>query len=579
MLQLFLRLDCIRLVTIATLFSLCVSVVYAQSSQIPLKRDPHQGRGMVITTHGVVGASQTLAAAAGAKILEQGGNAIDAAIAANAVMGLVEPESNGIGGDLFALVYIAKEGRLYALNASGWSPKAMTREALLARGHAKMPETGIDSVTVPGAVAGWHALRERFGTLPFKQILAPAIHYAEQGFPVTELISGDWHSTGNLTKISKQRHARDTYLPQGHPLGVGEIFRNPGLAKTYRLIAEHGRDGFYKGATAASILQLMQEENGLMTAEDLAEFQPEWVEPISTTYRGWTVYELPPNTQGIAALMMLNIMEQFPIGQWGHNTAESLHVLIEAKKLAYADMLEQVGDPKGASIPVAQMLSKEYGKRRAAQIQLSKATCGFTPMELKHISSLPGADTIYLNAADKDGNMVSLIQSIFLGFGSGLVAPGAGFVMHNRAGLFTLDPGKTNTVGPRKRPLHTIIPGFMRKGDLKMTFGIMGGWNQAQAHAQFVSNVADHDYNVQSALELPRFSKRTFEGCDLSLEQRVPGDVVERLRKMGHVIELRKPFDSEVGNGQAILRDGRGVLYAGSDPRKDGASIPANPQW
>lgn len=549
----------------------------ANAQSLPLKRDPQQGRAMVITTHGVAAASQTLAAAAGAKVLEQGGNAIDAAIAANAVMGLVEPESNGIGGDLFALVYIAKEDKLYALNASGWSPAAMTRDALRTRGHVQMPESGIDSVTVPGAVAGWHALRERFGKLPFARILAPAIHYAEQGFPVTELIAGDWHS--NLAKLSRQSHSRKVYLPNGNPLKVGEVFRNPDLAASYKRIAAGGRDGFYQGPTAEGILALVKEEGGLMSAADLREFQPEWVEPIATTYRGWTVYEVPPNTQGIAALMMLNILEQFPIGNLGHNSAESLHLLIEAKKLAYADMLEQVGDPKGASIPVSTMISKQYGKTRAAEIDTSKASCRAVPADLAHIASLPGADTIYLTTADSEGNMVSLIQSIYLGFGSGLVAPGTGFVMHNRAGLFTMAEGKTNTVAPRKRPLHTIIPAFMRRGDVKITFGIMGGWNQAQAHAQFVSNVVDHGYNVQSALELPRFTKRTFEGCDVEIERRVPDAVLNRLRDRGHLIQLGDAFDSSVGNGQAILRNGNGVLFAGSDPRKDGAAVPASPSF
>jgi gamma-glutamyltranspeptidase/glutathione hydrolase len=542
---------------------------------LPLKRDPLQGRAMVMTTHGVAAASQTLAAAAGARVLEEGGNAIDAAIAANAVMGLVEPESNGIGGDLFALVYIAKEDRLYALNASGWSPAAMTREALRSRGHVQMPESGIDSVTVPGAVAGWHALRERFGKLSFADILAPAIQYAETGFPVTELIAADWRN--NQSKLSRQSHARKTYLPNGEPLKVGEIFRNPDLAASYRRIAQQGRDGFYKGATAEGMLALMREEDGLMRAEDLSAFQPEWVEPISTTYRGWTVYEVPPNTQGIAALMMLNILETFPMGSLGQNSAESLHLMIEAKKLAYADMLEQVGDPNGATIPVATLLSKQYGKVRAAQIDTAKANCRAVPADLAHIASLPGADTIYLTTADAEGNMVSLIQSIYLGFGSGFVAPGTGFVMHNRAGLFTMTEGKTNTVGPRKRPLHTIIPAFMRKGDVKITFGIMGGWNQAQAHAQFVSQIVDHGYNVQSALELPRFTKRSFDGCDVEIENRVPDAVLNRLRDRGHLIQVGDAFDSAVGNGQAILRDGKGVLYAGSDPRKDGAAVPANP--
>ncbi len=530
---------------------------------------------MVITTHGAVGASQTLAAAAGARILEDGGNAVDAAIAANAVMGLVEPESNGIGGDLFALIYIAKEDRLYALNASGWSPKAMTRQALLARGHATMPETGIDSITVPGAVAGWQAMRDRFGTLPFSRILAPAIRYATDGFPVTELIAADWRNS--VPKLSGQAHAKQLYLPDGAALGVGEIFRNPDLANSYSLIAEHGRDGFYKGPVADGILRLMKEENGLMVADDLAALQPEWVDPISTTYHGWTVYELPPNTQGIAALMMLNILERFPIATLGHNSPETLHLLIEAKKLAYSDMLEQVGDPRLSKIPVATMLSKQYGRARAAEIDTKKADCTVVPADLQHIANLPGADTIYLTTADKDGNMVSLIQSIYLSFGSGLVAPGTGFVMQNRAGLFTMTEGKPNTVAPHKRPLHTIIPAFMRKGDTKIAFGIMGGWNQAQAHVQFVSNIVDHEFNVQWALEAPRFTKPTFEGCDVDMESRIPESAIDALREKGHLVTVGNPFDSKVGNGQAILRNASGVLFAGSDPRKDGSAVPANP--
>lgn len=546
----------------------------SKSQTVPLDDRPaEQARSMVITRNGVVGASQTLAAAAGARILEEGGNAIDAAIAANAVIGLVEPGSCGIGGDLFALVYIAEEDKLYALNASGWSPEAMTAEALRSRGHTKVPELGIDSITVPGAVGGWQALHDRFGTLSLARTLEPAIHYAIEGFPVTELISADWKTAA--TKLSGQAYARDLYLPDGRPPGVGEIFRNPDLARSYRLIAKHGRDGFYKGPTAEAILRLMQEEKGLMTARDLAEYQPEWVEPISTNYRGWTVYETPPNTQGIAALMMLNLLERFPMSELSHNSAESLHLMIEAKKLAYSDMLEQIGDPRHAKVPVATMLSKKYARARASEIDRKRAACAVVPANLEHIASLPGSDTIYLAAADKDGNMVSLIQSVYLAFGSGLVAPGTGFALQNRGGLFTLEPGKANTAGPRKRPLHTIIPAFLRKGDTKIAFGIMGGWNQAQAHAQFVSNIVDHGFNVQWALEAPRFLKVTFEGCDVEMESRIPNSAVEGLRAKGHDVRVVKPFDSKVGNGQAILRNADGVLFAGSDPRKDGSAVPA----
>jgi gamma-glutamyltranspeptidase / glutathione hydrolase len=473
-----------------------------------------QARSMVETKFGIVATSQTLASAAGARILETGGNAIDAAIAANAVLGLVEPMSDGIGGDLFAIIYEAKTGKLYGLNASGWAPTGLTIEALEHQHIEKMPRQGIYSVTVPGAVAGWDMMRTRFGTMPLDRILTPAIYYAENGFPVTEIIADQWQSL--TKKLSANNGAKDTYLPDGRAPKVGEIFRNRDLANSLRLIAAHGRDGFYKGPTAEALIHEAKENGVEWTSADLTDFHPEWVEPISTTYRGWTVTELPPNGQGIAALSMLNMMERFPLGEYGHNSTKALHVMIEAKKLAYSDLLKYVGDPHYSKVPVAELLSKDIAAARAKLISTEHATCSVAPTELAWVTQLPAADTIYMAAIDREGNMVSLIQSNFSGFGSGVVAQGTGFALQNRGGLFSLERGHPNVLLPHKRPLHTIIPAFMQKGGTSIAFGIMGGWNQSQAHAQFVSNVVDFGMNIQGAMEAARFTKPTFDGCDLT---------------------------------------------------------------
>lgn len=537
-----------------------------------------QARSVVMSRYGIVAASQTLAAAAGAKVLEHGGNAVDAAIAANAVLGLVEPTGNGIGGDLFAIVYEAKTGKVYGLNSSGWAASGLTPEFLESKGITKMPTLGIHTVTVPGAVAGWDALHRKFGRMKWAQLFTPAATYAEEGFPLTELIAGP-NGWGSVSILKNNPRAQEVYWPGGKPPKAGDIFRNPLLAKSLRLIADQGRDAFYKGPIAAAILEASREAGGLMTAADLAEFQPEWVEPVSTTYRGWTVYELPPNGQGIAALEMLNIMERFPIREWGHNSARTLHAMIEAKKLAYADMLKYVGDPRFARIPVAEMASKDLAAKRAALIDLNKAACLVTPADLRGIAGTPGADTIYMSAVDAEGNIVSLIQSNYMGFGSGVVPPGAGFMLQNRGALFTLERNHANTLAPRKRPLHTIIPAFMEKDDVKIGFGIMGGWNQSQAHAQFVSNIADHGFNVQWALEAARFTKETFEGCDVQVERRIPAEAVEGLRKLGHDVRVTVPFSGSMGGGQAVMVNGAGVKFGGSDPRKDGAAVPQNPAY
>ena len=536
---------------------------------------PVVGRSVVATKYGIVAASQPLAAGAGVRILERGGNAIDAAIAANATMGLMEPTGNGIGGDLFAIIYIAETGQLIGLNSSGWAPAGMTVDFLASKGIEKMPARGIYSVTVPGVVAGWDALRSRFGTLPFSEILAPAIFYAENGFPLSEVIARSW--AGSLEMLASHPNSKETFLLDGRAPEAGEVFRNPDLAASLRRIADKGRDGYYQGPTAEAILAISKEAGGVFTPEDLSEFEPEWVTPIQTTYRGWTVSEIGPNTQGIAALMMLNLMEQYPLAEYGFHSTEALHVMIEAKKLAYADMLHYVGDPRFSPIPVPRMLDKQHAARRAKLIDPSRAQCAVTPSEFKSVTETAGGDTIYMSVIDKDGNIVSLIQSNYSGFGSGLVPPGAGFMLHNRGALFTLERNRPNTLEPRKRPLHTIIPAFMEKGDVRIGFGIMGGWNQAQAHAQFVANIADYGMNIQEALEAGRFTKGSFEGCDVELEALIPEEVRSGLVQRGHQVEVVPPRTGTFGKGQAVQSNGEGVHFGASEPRADGAAIPEAP--
>ena len=534
-------------------------------------QDRNQGRSMVISRHGIVAAESPLAAQAGVQMLERGGNAVDAAIAANAMMGLVAPMSNGIGGDLFVIVYDAKSGKLYGLNASGWAPAGLTIEFLKKQGFQDMPAQGIQAVTVPGTVDGWQKLLDRFGKKKLSEVLAPAIKAADEGFPVTEWTSGLWGANADFLRGNEA--AARTYLPGNHPPAVGEIFRNPDLARSLRLIAQGGRDAFYKGELAKNIVETSRRHGGTLAEKDFAEYSAEWVDPISTTYRGWTVYELPPNSQGLAALEMLNIMETFPLDKSGLNSATTLHAMIEAKKLAYADLVRYIGDPKFSALPVKQLLSKDFAAARAKQIDPNKANCNVGPATL-----LPGSDTIYLSTVDRDGNMVSLIQSNFDDFGSGVVAEGSGFILHNRGALFSLDSSSPNALAPRKRPLHTIIPAFMENGNTRIAFGIMGGWNQSQAHAQYVSHIVDFNLNIQAAMETARFTKISFQGCDVELENRVPGNVRAELEAKGHVVRLHNGFSNRFGGGQAVMRDfGAGVNYGASDPRKDGAAVPELP--
>ena len=555
-------------------------VVLAATAQEP--RDPQSstrrpsvvvGRSKVATTYGIVAASQPLAARAGVQVLERGGNAVDAAIAANAVLGVVEPPMNGIGGDLFAIYYEAKTGKLYGLNAGGWAPSGLTPAFLKSKGVTRL--SGIYSVTVPGAVAGWDALRGRFGRLPMADVLAPAIFYAEEGFPVSGVVANGWR--GATRGLSANPNSARTFLIDGRAPREGEIFRNRELGGTLRLIAEDGAKGFYEGRTAEALLAISTELGGTMTAADLREYTPEWVDPISTTYRGWTVWELPPNTQGIAALMMLNLMEQFPLAEYGLHSTKALHVMIEAKKLAYADMIRYVADPNVSRVPVPAMLDKTHAQARATLIDPARAACRVEPSQFSGLTDSEGNDTVYLTAIDREGNIVSLIQSLYSSFGSRIVVPGTGVMLHNRGSLFSLEEGHPNVLAPRKRPLHTIIPAFMQKDDVRIGFGIMGGFNQAQAHAQFVANIADYGLDIQEALEAGRFTKGSFAGCDVSLEALISEATRQALTALGHEIRVVQPRSGTFGWGQVVMSDGTGVHYGASEPRHDGAAIPEAP--
>ena len=549
-----------------TLFAMILPLV-AQS------QDRTQARSMILSRNGIVAAESPLAAQAGVKILEHGGNAVDAAIATNAMMGVVAPMMNGVGGDLFAIVYDAKTAKLYAINASGWAPQSLTIAYLRKKGLRDMPQHGVNTITVPGVVDGWQKLADKFGRKKLADDLAAAIKTAQDGFPVPEITSAVWAS--EVEYLKGDQAASATYLPQDRAPRVGEVFSNADLAWSLQQIAAGGRDAFYKGALATKILDAMKHHGGTMTAEDLNEYSSEWVDPISTTYRDWTVYELPPNGQGLAALEMLNIMETFPLGQkdYAFGSTKTLHAMIEAKKLAYADLAKYIGDPRNRELPVETLLSKTWAAERAKQINPDHANCDAASGELP-----AGSDTTYLSVVDREGNMVSLIQSNYDSFGSGIVAPGTGFVLHNRGALFTLEAASPNALAGRKRPLHTISPAFAQKGETRIAFGIMGGWNQSQAHAQFIANIADFKMNIQAALEAPRFSKHSFGGCDVAVENRFSSAVRNELAAKGHRLEVKGPFSSVTGGGQAVIRDfAAGVNYGASDPRKDGQASPELP--
>lgn len=532
--------------------------------------DRSQARSMVITKAGIVAASQPLASQAGAQVLARGGSAVDAAIAANAVLSVVEPMACGLGGDLFAIHRDGKTGKLTGINASGPAPGLLTLSAL----NHSVPLSGIHTVTVPGAVDGWAKLHEKFGELPWQDLFAPAIYYAERGFPVTEIIQYDWE---HCDRIREDAAAVNLFLPGSHAPAVGEIFRNPQLARAYFVLASLGpRGGFYEGEIGAAILGTAARLGGKLSREDLRNFTSEWVDPLSITYRDWTVYQIPPNGQGVGTLEMLNIMEHFPIPAMDPSGAAALHLKIEAQKLAFNDQRRYIADPRFTDVPVEQFLSKSYAKGRAALIDLSRAQD-----TAQHVPPVAATHTVYMSVADREGNLVSWIQSISDVWGSGVVVDGMGFHLHNRGAAFSSNPDHPNALEPGKRPYHTIIPGFMSRGDQHIAFGIMRGLNQAQAQAQFVSNIADHGMNIQAALEAPRFSKTTLGGRDVRIESRVPPAARAELEQLGHSLEVRGDYSGFMGGGQAILHDSKAKLnYGASSPRKDGAAIPEpDPYW
>ena len=530
-------------------------------------------RSEVFAQHGMVATSQPLATQIGLHILKRGGNAIDAAIAANAALGLMEPTGNGMGGDLFAIVWDAKTGKLYGYNGSGHSPKSLSLEWFKEHGYTKIPPYGPLPVTTPGTVDGWFALHDRFGKLPMKSVLAPAIGYARDGFPLSELIAYYWDLS--VPRLSKFPGFAEQFTINGRGPAKGEIWKNPNLANTLEALAKGGRDAFYKGAIAHTIADYMKAQGGFLSYEDLAAHKGQWVEPVSTNYRGYDVWELPPNGQGIAALQMLNILEGYDLKSFGFGSPEHIHLFVEAKKLAFADRAKFYADPDFVKTPVAQLISKEYAAERRKLISMDKAANEVAPGEFK----LDG-DTIYLTTADQWGNMVSLIQSNYRGMGSGMTPPGLGFILQDRGEMFVLKEGHANTFAPGKRPFHTIIPAFVTKdGKPWLSFGVMGGDTQPQAHTLIVSNLIDFGMNLQEAGDAPRIlhdgstspegqATEMTNGGAIQLETGFDYSTIRALMRMGHKVEFA---NGPYGGYQAIGWDEKNKVYIGaSEGRKDG---------
>jgi gamma-glutamyltranspeptidase/glutathione hydrolase len=521
------------------------------------------GRSTVYAPHGIIATSQPLATAAGLAVLQRGGNAVDAAVTAAAVLNLVEPHMTGIGGDMFAILWSAREKRLVGLNASGRSGSLMTRAELVKRGRDRVPLFGPEPITVPGALSGWAALLEKYGTISLAEALAPAIRLAEEGFPVTPIIAGQWAE--ETERLQRDPGARTTLLVEGSRAPrPGEWFRNPDLARTFRRIAREGAGVLYGGGLGREIAAAVRALGGFLTPEDFARQKVEWVSPISATFRGHTIWELPPANQGIAALEMLKILEPFDLKALGHNSPAYLHLLIEAKKLAYADLDRWVGDPEAmaaARVRAERLLDERFIASRRALIDPQHAAERMAPGD-----ALTASETIYLTAADSAGNMVSFINSLYEAFGSGIVVPGTGFALQDRGAGFTLREGVPNTVAPNKRPFHTIIPAFVTKdGQPWMSFGVMGGAIQPQGHVQVLLNLLVFGMDLQEAIDAPRF--RHFSGLDVGLESPIGEEVRAGLMKLGHQVRGLPP--GSAGGAQAIIRLAKGWV-AGSDPRKDG---------
>ena len=533
-----------------------------------------QTRSPVLAEHGMVCTSHPLASQIGLDILKQGGNAIDAAIAANAALGLMEPTGCGVGGDLFAIVWDAKTQKLYGLNGSGRSPKSMTLDTLKAMGLEKIPAYGPLPVSVPGAVDGWTSLHDKFGSMPLKKILAPAIGYAEEGFPVTELIG---YYLGSIDRFSRMGYPniKETYFDPngGQRPKNGDRYRNPALADTYRAIARKGREGFYEGQVAQTITTFIKEQGGFLSLEDLSSHRSQWVEPVSVNYRGYDVWELPPNGQGIAALQLLNILENkdFSDVRWG--SEEHLHLFTEAKKRVFEDRAKYYADMNMAEVPVEALLSKEYAAENFNELKPYASSYD--------AGEISAGETIYLTVADKDGNMISLIQSNYRGMGSGMVPPGLGFMLQDRGELFSLEEGFNNTYEPGKRPFHTIIPAFITKdGAPLMSFGVMGGDFQPQGHAQIVMNMVDYGMNVQEAGDAPRWDHSggsspvtgpSTDKGEVHVESGIPYETVRGLMGRGHKVGFARGI---YGGYQAIYRDPETGFYHGaSESRKDGQAV------
>jgi gamma-glutamyltranspeptidase/glutathione hydrolase len=555
---------------------LVLALVLVQAAAVPaadrITGRPFATRSEVIAPHAMAATSQPLATQIALEILREGGSAVDAAIAANAALGLMEPTGCGIGGDLFAIVWDPETGRLHGLNGSGRSPQALTLEEFQRRGLESIPPYGVLPISVPGCVDGWFELHERFGRLPMDRVLAPAIRYAREGFPLSELIAHYWNLS--VKARADQPNFLATFTRDGRAPAKGETWTNEALARTYEILARDGRDAFYRGELAAVIARTVQEAGGFLSADDLAAHRSEWVEPVSASYRGVDVWELPPNGQGIAALQILNILEGYDLAGWGFGSPEHVHAFVEAKKLAFADRARFYADPDFADVPVAGLISKEYAARRRAEIDPGRAARAVDAGN----PALREGDTIYLAVADGDRMMVSLIQSNYRGMGAGVCPEGLGFGLQDRGELFTLEPGQANTYAPGKRPFHTIIPAFAtRDGRPWLAFGVMGGGTQPQAHAQVIMNLVDFGMNLQEAGDAPRIlhfggneptGEVMTDGGSVALEEGFPFATRRRLAAMGH--HLVTDIGS-FGGYQAVMYDSRqDVYYGASESRKDG---------
>ncbi len=551
-------------------------------SLVPSPRDASAARGfasrsIVYARHGMVCAAQPLAVQAGVQVLEAGGSAVDAAIAVNACLGLMEPVSCGLGGDLFAIVWDPKAGKLVGLNASGRAPLSLTIAKVPPDTDGTIPLFSPYAWTVPGCADGWFELHAKYGKLPMSRVLAPAIRYAEEGFPLSPVIAADW--ARGAARFKDKPGFKEVFLPGGRVPGEGEVFKNPALAKTLRLLAEKGRDAYYRGPVAQALVRYSQANGGFFALEDFARHHSTWDEPISTNYRGWTVWELPPNGQGLAALQLLNILENFDLEGMGRESADFWHVMVEAKKLAFADRARYYADPAFARVPVDALLSKEYAKQRASLIDMKHAAAQDSAGDPVALSR---RETTYLCAADANGMMVSLIQSNYTGFGSGYVVPELGFGLQDRGGLFSLHPDSPNALAPGKRPFQTIIPAFVTKdGKPLMAFGLMGGDMQPQGHAQVIVNLVDFGMNLQEAGDAIRYhhtgsseptGTRMSDGGVLHIEDGLPPGVLDELKRRGHVLES-EPVGA-YGGYQAIWRDPVSGVYAGAtEKRKDGCAL------